>query len=122
MTAGIIISLCFCFVALLALVLSIVLVKKRPLTLYLRACSVVYISGVGLTLLLACLKQSLPTVFFLLSNILVTVVFIASCGLLFWATKKFAAIEAEEKAKREAEPKKEEADPVEDMDDDGEIG
>lgn len=99
MTPGIILSLCFLGLSILALVLSIVVVKKRPLTLYMRACSAVYISGTVLTLLLALLRKSLPILFFVLCNLLVTTVFLFSAALLIWANKKFAEVETNAKEK-----------------------
>ncbi|MBO4927529.1 MAG: hypothetical protein J5379_04685 [Clostridiales bacterium] len=90
MTAGIIMTICFFAVSVILLILAFVLVKEKPLSTYIRVSCAIYISGELITLILALLRRSLPMLFFLLCNLLVTTVFLFSTGMLIWANKKFS--------------------------------
>ena len=78
MTAGIILSSIFMVFSLTVTVLFFTAFKKRPYSKFAGASTAVYASACLMILLLAIFKKDLPILFFILADVLATMV----CGMI----------------------------------------
>jgi len=87
-----IIPICFLAFSILLLPLSVaVFSKKNPLLKkYIRLCTVFYISGTLLILLIAVFKPSVPLAWVWLCEGFVLGIYAVSCTMVIYITKKFA--------------------------------
>lgn len=78
MTAGIILSSVFMVFSLTVTLLFFTALKKKPYSKFAGASTAVYASACLMILLLAIFKKDLPILFFILADVLVTMV----CGMI----------------------------------------
>ena len=78
MTAGIVLSSIFMAISLTITVLFFTALKKKPYSKFAGASTAVYASACLMILLLAIFKKDLPILFFILADVLATMV----CGMI----------------------------------------